>query len=387
METTNNGGATPQLDAVKPIWEVMGGQEDAVTTVTPPATEKDIQTEDTVATTEKPEEIKLEAPKVEEAVTDEKKEDKPAEEKSVETTEDKVEDTLELKVEDIKGVPEKYDEGSWKGVASDLGFELNEDSFEKFQETFKEKYVPREEAEQMRNLSKEKIFSTLKPEVATALELIEMGVPQELAFNPTKAQDEYLAMDSASLVRAELASRQGWDESMVDAKMEELIADQDALEVQAKIIRANVNTIKQDILQEQQQLVQRYTEQKQQEAHRQKVEANNQFKDVLTKESTFMGLKLSQEVKDAIYAKYEKGAYDEALNPAQAKLRAILQLEYGDKFAKVLQSKAKEEGKAEIVRKLADVPPKVNNGGSRVQVKVSDDHADNHPFANMPMLG
>ena len=378
METNNNGGQAPQPSVVKPIWEAMGGQEDAVTNIAAP-TPTNIQTEDVI---NPPADEPLEPIKTE---TTESAKETPAEPAKVEVAAS--DDVLELSVSDIKDLPVTHDESSWKGVASDLGFDIAEDTFEALTQTFKENYVPKAEVEKLAAVNKESLFATLKPEVATALELIEMGVPQELAFNPTKIQDDYLAMDSASLVRESLAAQKGWDEDMVDAKMEELVSDQDKLEVQAKIIRANLNQVKQEILQEQTQLVQKFTEQKQQEVFRQKVEADNQFKEALTKESTFMGLKLSQEVKDAILTKYSKGAYENTLNAAQAKLRAILQLEYGDKFAKAVQSKAKEEGKAEIVRKLSDVPPKAAQGGSRVQVVSSDNHTENKsPFANIPIF-
>ena len=383
METNNNGGQAPQPSVVKPIWEAMGGQEDAVTNIAAP-TPTNIQTEDVI---NPPADEPLEPIKTE---TTESAKETPAEPAKVEPAKVEVaasDDVLELSVSDIKDLPVTHDESSWKGVASDLGFDIAEDTFEALTQTFKENYVPKAEVEKLAAVNKESLFATLKPEVATALELIEMGVPQELAFNPTKIQDDYLAMDSASLVRESLAAQKGWDEDMVDAKMEELVSDQDKLEVQAKIIRANLNQVKQEILQEQTQLVQKFTEQKQQEVFRQKVEADNQFKEALTKESTFMGLKLSQEVKDAILTKYSKGAYENTLNAAQAKLRAILQLEYGDKFAKAVQSKAKEEGKAEIVRKLSDVPPKAAQGGSRVQVVSSDNHTENKsPFANIPIF-
>jgi len=384
METNINGGQAPQPSAVKPIWEAIGGQEDVVTVVAP-TTPAAIQSEDVITPIV---DAPAEPAKTEVAEITKEEIAEPAKTEVATEVVAPTEDTLELTVADIKDVPVVHDEGSWKGVASDLGFDLPEDSFEKFQETFKENFVPKSEVEKITTVNREKLLATLDPKIATAFELIEMGVPQELALNPTKIQDDYLAMDNASLVRESLAAQKGWDESMVDAKMEELVADQDKLEVQAKIVRANLNLAKQDILQEQAQLVQKFTEQKQQVAYQQKVEADNQFKEALTKESTFMGLKLSQDVKDAILQKYSRGAYEDALNPAQAKLKAILQLEYGDKFAKAVQSKAKEEGKAEIVRKLSDIPPKTNQGaGSRVQVVSSDNHNENKsPFANVPIF-
>ncbi len=390
METNNNGAQEAQPGAVKPIWDVIGGQTDAVIT-TPTSTEAkpNIQTEDTVVT-----EPVVEAPKVEPTITTDPKVDEVKTESVVDTTKvdpkvDEVKpDVLELTVADIKDAPTKYEDGTFQGLADELGFTISEESFDVFQKTFKDNFIPKSEVDKIAVANKEKFFATLDPKIATAFDLIEMGVPQELALNPTKVQDEYLAMDNAQLVREALLAQPNWTEDMADAQMEELSADPQKLKVKSDIVRANLTNERQNILQEQAQLVQKYTEQKQQVVLQQKTEVDNQFKKALADEQAFMGLTLSKDVKEAILSKYNKGLYETALNPAQAKVRAILQLEYGDKFAKAALSKAKEDGKAEVVRKLSDVPPKVTpGGGQRQQVNVVDNNqADKSPFANIPIF-
>ncbi|MFA7287646.1 MAG: hypothetical protein WC055_02085 [Melioribacteraceae bacterium] len=385
METNNNGGQEPQSGTVKPIWEKIGGQTDLVEIVTPtPSAEvkQDIQTEDTTTPSTESEttpaiEVKPDA-KTEGAATETKPETTPEAKTDTEV--------LELTAEDIKDAPAQYEDGTFKALAADLGFEVPEESFEVFHKTFKENFVPKAEVDKIATANKEKFFATLDPKIATAFELIEMGVPQELALNPTKAQDEYLAMDSQSLVRAALAAQPNWTEEMVETQMEELALEPSKLEVKANIVRANLTAEKQQILQEQQQIVQKYTEQKQQAALQQKMEVDKQFKEALANEQAFMGVTLSKEYKEAILSKYNKGAYNEVLSPAQAKVRAIILMESGDKFAKTALSKAKEDGKAEIVRKLSDVPPKNPNAGGRQQVVAADNQEDKSPFKNIPIF-
>lgn len=390
METNNNGAQEAQPGAVKPIWDVIGGQTDAVIT-TPASTEvkPNIQTEDTVVTEPIVEPIKTEPeattdPKIEEVKTDpivdaSKVDPKVDEAKT---------DVLELTVADIKDAPIKYAEDSFQGLADELGFAIPEESFEVFQKTFKDNFIPKSEVDKIAVANKEKFFATLDPKIATAFDLIEMGVPQELALNPTKVQDEYLAMDNAQLVREALAAQPNWTEEMVDAQMEEISADPQKLKVKSDIVRANLTNERQNILQEQAQLVQKYTEQKQQVIIQQKKEEESQFMKALADEQAFLGVTLSKEYKEGIAANYRKGKYDAILSPAQARLRSIILLESGDKFAKAAISKAKDDGKAEIVKRLSDVPPKVTSGGGqRQQVNVADNNQiDKSPFANIPIF-
>lgn len=384
METDNNGAQGAQPSVVKPIWEVMGGQQDVVT-ITPEAQTAANQTTDVVDPPVIDEPAKVDPPVVAEV-------DKPKTETDIKVEDVKVEPVveatvdpiLELKVEDIKDAPTSYEDGTFQALGEDFGLTLPEESYDAFKKEHDAKYVLRSEIEKMVPASKEELFKTLDPKLATAFELIDLGVPPELALNPTKEHDEWLARPSAEVVRAKLMNQYNNDEELVDARMEEISADPQKLEIQAKLIKADISVERNQILQDQTQIAQKLTAQRQQTAIQQKTEQANQFKEALTKESAFMGLPLSKEVKAVILSKYEKGLYETALNPAQAQLRAILQLEYGEKFAKAVQSKAKEEGKAEITKRLADVPPKVNQGGGRQQVVIDNQTNDKHPFAYMP---
>jgi len=365
MEQNNNAAAevAQPLDSAKANWAaIMTSTE----TVQPVKTEPTIdpQTKDTVE--EKP--LEVEKPIVPEV--------KPIEAKTEETkpkTEAKEEltlDTLELTPEHIENAPKQYEEGSYQKTAYDLmGVDLAENSLELLQNTFKENYIPKAEVEKITSANREKYFATLNPEVAAALELKDLGVPDEYLLDPTRDIDAYLAMEDSQLVRNALLAQPNWTEDMADVEMEELSADPTRLAHKARIARINLQNDRQSILNTKAQLVQQYTEQKQQAVFQQKVEADNKFKEALTKESAFIGLPISQAAKNVILDKYSKGLYENALSDAESKVRAILQLEFGNQFSKIALSKAKAEGQAEIVRRLADVPPLKGQGGGAVQVQ------------------
>jgi hypothetical protein len=167
------------------------------------------------------------------------------------------------------------------------------------------------------------------------------------------------------MLRLKFENTAGYDEAMVDAKMEELASDPHKLETLAKIERAGLNTERVQILEKQSQLVQQYTEQKQQAEIKAKQEADQKFLEVLGKEPTFLGLPISKEAKAVIEAKFKKGSYDNVLNDAGMKFKAIMQHEFGEVFQKTALAKAQAKGKEEIVAKLSDVPPKKDLGGAR----------------------
>jgi len=385
MENNNNGAQGAQSSTVKPIWEVLGGQTDQVVIQQP--TQEEVQNKDNVETTVvepvKIEEVKQPEVKVEPVKSEEVK----TELNAADVKTDEVKEVSELTLGDIKDAPTLYKEGSLQKYADELGFTIPDESFDTFKKTFQENFVPKAEVEKIAEANKEKYFSTLPPQIAAAFDLIALGVPEELALNPTKVQDEYLAMDDVQLVRSAIATKKGYDEAMVDAEVEALAAEPTNLEMQAKIIRANLNNAKEEILNEQSQLVQKYTEQKQQAIQRQKEQEETQFKEALANEQAFLGLTLSKEYKDGLWNNYKKGKYNEILSPAQAKVRAIILMESGDKFAKTALSKAKEDGKAEIVRKLSDVPIKAGTGGGQHQPLVPNNQEENKgAFSNMPFL-
>lgn len=364
---------TQQVDPVKANWDALNTSVVEVSNV--PSVQEAVS--DTTVTEEK----KPDAPAVQEKAPDvpaveEKKPDAPA----VDTAAPVEAPVLKLEVTDIKDAPTLYEKDSFQALAQDLGgplFKVETDSFESFKKSFDENYVPKSKLDEAVTLSKENLLTDFKPEVAAAIKLKELGIPEEYIFNPTAQHDQLLSMSSEQLLRLKFENMPGYDADMVDAKMEELSSNPTQLETLAKIERAGLTTEKQQILNTQSQLVQQFTEQKQQADIKVKQEQDQRFIEALNKESTFLGLPISKEVKALIESKYKLKSYDNVLNNAQSKVKAILQHEFGHKFAEVAISKAKSEGKAEIASKLSDVPIKKDLGGGRVAVQVEANQNSN----------
>lgn len=308
---------------------------------------------------------------------------KTEEAKPAETTETKptTELTLELTPEDIKDAPVLHPEGSALALAQDFGIKLEKDDMTAFKEALKSEYVPKAELEKAQQATTEVLYSKLDPKLATAFKMIDMGIPPELAMNPTGQHDYLLALSDAELIRLKLEGLEGVTPEAVDAKMEEMATDGKLANL-AVMERAEIKRERQNILNTQSSEYNKLVEQKQLEQVRVKQESDNQFLQALGKESAFIGLPLSKEAKAVIEAKFKKGSYDNVLNEPQNKLLAILHHEFGHKFIQTAISKAETNGANNIVRKLSDVPPKKEFGGGKTQesVESTDKRADNFNF-------
>lgn len=374
MENNTQGATMPQQEAVKPLWEVLGGQTDTLPT-------QEAQPVTTPAATTEPE-VKTEAPEVK--PVEGEKQPEAAEKPAAETT--PAEQPIELTAKDIKDAPKIYKEGSYQALAQDvLGFQVEKESVDDFKKAHDERYILREEAEKQAVSSKEQLFSSLDPKLATAFKMIDLGVPPELALNPTAQHDALLATESAELVRMQLQTNfKDWDEEMIDSEMEKLSADPNKLEIEARKIRSRVGLERQEILNTQSQIYNQQIEsQKQQEAQK-KVQTDTQFKEALSKEEAFIGLKLTPEAKSLIEKKYNSGAYDSLFNDAHNKLKAVLHYEFGDKFTQKSISEAKKEGKDEVFKTLANVPDTTKSGGGRVIDNTPNDTNKEKPLSNFP---
>lgn len=301
-------------------------------------------------------------------VIEEKKEEVKEEVKDAPVVEEKKEegaeltDELKITLEEISDVPQKHPDGSYKAIAQQLGAEIEEDTVE----SFKSKFISKEEAEKLAKVSKETFFADLDPEVAAALELKELGVPKEFILEPTKEIDAYLKMDDAELVRANLTATDGWTTDMIDTEIE-LLRESGNLGHEASKVRVALNNDKNAILQNRTELVNKYTVQKQEAATRQKEQQKIQFIETMNKVSTFMGVTIPKEVKEAFIAKYNNGVYDKELLSPDSQVNYVLKKELEGKITKHIQNKASEKAKKEVTDKLLNIPPvKPTSGGKAV---------------------
>lgn len=371
METTTDGGNTTSVKIV-PLQDVLVSDTDKLETPT-----QIIEP----AKTEPAPETKPEGETAPEAKAEG---DKPADSK-VDSAANPTTDAPVFQLSDdlIKDAPQTYQEDTFQKLADDLGFTIPEESFEAFQKTFKENYIPKAEAEKQFELSKDKVYEQFDPKLATAFKMIDLGVPQELALNPTKIQDDFLAMEDAQLARQKLLAT-GYDEDGADLEMENLTSNPGRLATFAKNIRVDLTNQKNAILSEQQQIYQDYVTRNEQKSIRAKEESDAMFKKALTGESTFMGAPLSDSIKEKILGKYNRGLYENVQNDPRNKVLAILYSEFGEEIAKALQSRAKAEGEAKIVQKLANIPETKSVGGSRVETLPDTETSKSVGFGNMP---
>lgn len=270
---------------------------------------------------------------------------------------------FEFKAEDIKGNEGEPPEGSWLAVAKAKGIEIAEDSVDAFTEALIAPYV--KQAQDAQILAKENLYTTMKPETATAFKLMEMGVPEEQLFHPTRQIEEYLKLEDAALVRADKEAW-GWKPEMIDAELE-LLTTKNLLGHEAEKLRLTLNSNKADILKQREKFVQQYEGKRQEAILHQKEEERTQFTKAMNTVSTFMGAPIPADVKDALIKNYNKGLYDNVLNTPTSKVEYLLQRELSHKVLSVLKNTASQEGRDTIRKKLAEIPPAGSGNAGSIQ--------------------
>lgn len=348
----------------------------------PIVTEKPAQT--TEQTTETVEEVNTETEQVAES--------KPETEKPETTSEEKPEEVKE-KVADEKPETEKVPEiefdaneilkdiqepedGTWLAVAKHDGLEVKEDSWEAVKAAIIEKEVAPLKAEYEQK--KQDLYAGLDPEVAAAFKLMEMGIPKDQILEPTKTVDTYLAMEDAQIVRENLKAL-GHTDEFIDAEME-LLGEKNLVTHEAAKIRHDLNLEKQKIINSRSQLVEQFTAQREQALLRQKEETTANLTKALSTASEFMGVKLKDEVRDAIVKKFNSGHYNDVISNPTAVRDAILYKELGPQIIKSIKNTAFEQGRDTIAKKLSNIPPITGTGTGKV-VDVKNQLNNNDPFA------
>lgn len=379
MEMNNLGPESVSKETVAPMWEVLSANMEVITPQ-PAVAEKapDINADNI----EQPIETEAPAPQT----TTAPKETVPTETKPVEEpAEVESGELVEFTLDDVKGAEKVYEPNTAQSIAQELGLTLDTDSFDSLKQIVKDRFVDKEEFESYKaRVDQEYISNTFSPEVAAAIHQVELGLPKELIFEPTKQIDELLSLDDVELVRKKYELNPKLTPDLVDIQIEEDIAS-GRIDAQSRILRINLNENRENILNERSQLIERYTQEKELAVVRQREHEFNQVKEALSNVSDFLGVRVNKEAINGIISKLSKGAYNEELSAPVSKAQLILYKEFGERFAKLAQDKARAQGKAEITAKLSNVPIKTGSSTGRVNTK-SDDRQDDHPFANMPVF-
>lgn len=381
METNNQGPESVSTATVAPMWEVLSANMEVITPQpTVAETAPDIHADNI----EQPTDTEVVAPK--ETTPTEVSEPAPTEtapaEEAVAADSG---DLMEFTLSDVKGAEEIFEPNTPKAIAQELGITLETDSFDSLKQIVKERFVEKDEFEAYKaKVDQEYIANTFSPEVAAAIHQVELGLPKELIFEPTKQIDEFLALDDVELVRKKYELNPNMTPDLIDVQIEEDIAT-GRIDAHAKILRINLNENRENILNERTQLIEKYTQEKQLAVVRQREQELNQVKEALSNVSDFLGVRVNKDAINGIINKLNKGAYDGELSAPVSKAQLILYKEFGERFAKLAQDKARAQGKAEVTAKLSNVPIKTGSGVGRVVPK-TDNKQDDSPFANMPVF-
>lgn len=283
---------------------------------------------------------------------------------------------IEFKVEEIlpKG-SELAEEGTWIRVAQDLKIDgVTEDTFDAFKAALEKPLI--EKIQTLETNSKVDYLATLKPETATALKLMEMGIKEEELFAPTREIDNYLTLENAALVRADLEAS-GWKVEMIDAEME-LLTSKNLIDHQADKIRLTLNETKTEIVNNRNQLLQQFETQKEAAVLKQKEQEDIQFEQTLNTVSKFMDVDIKPEIKQAIITKYRNGGYDNDFKTAKTKVDYVLNKELGQQLIKSIRNTEFQKGQETVTKKLLEVPPLLNGGaGSKVDLSKQLTNNDN----------
>lgn len=377
MDMNNQGPDSVSTATVAPMWEVLSANMEVITPE--PATPEKAPDINADNLEETPVETPAETPAAPQTT--------PTETAPKETTpEPEPGDLVEFTLDDVKGADKVFEPNTAQAIAQELGITLDTDSFDSLKQVVKDRFVDKEEFEAYKaKVDQEYIANTFSPEVAAAIHQVELGLPKELIFEPTKQIDEFLSLDDVELVRKKYELNQNMTPDLIDVQIEEDIAT-GRIDAQAKILRINLNENRENILNERTQLIEKYTQEKQLAVVRQKEQEFNQVKEALSNVSDFLGVRVNKDAINGIISKLSKGAYDGELSAPVSKAQLILYKEFGERFAKLAQDKARAQGKAEITAKLSNVPIKTGSGSGRVIPK-GDNKQDDSPFANMPVFG
>jgi hypothetical protein len=319
--------------------------------LTPQAKDSEIQTE---ITEEKPtlEEVKPETTEAEvEKLAEVTKEEKP-------TTEEPVIEALEFKAEDITGFEKQPEDGTFLALAKEMGVEIQEESFEAYKAAIESKI------ESAKALTKDVILAGLPPEAATTIKLLEMGWSLEDISAPTQKIDKYLSMDSAELIRED-RKLLGWDEERIDTELTYL-TDKGFLDHEANGMRDALKNQRENIIQQRDQTLADYAQNKDKVAQQQKEQEVSQIKQAISDMDKFMDVPLAKDARDAIAIKLSRGDYDSLFSDPKIRAEFIMYKELGEKAAKHIERTSFEKGRATITKKLLNIPPVESQTGKKV---------------------
>lgn len=300
-----------------------------------------------------------------------------------ETNDDVNEDDL-FKIEEEKEnksdtEEEEEIESSWKDIAKEFELEIEEDNFDKFKEKLAEKQ--KQEIEKAVEEAK-KEFKTVdvkkyNPEAQRLIEFLENGGTLEEFKNPLKVFDELLTMDKEDLIREDLRIK-GYSEAQIEEKIikmdEDGIIDTEYNKLK-NIVSLNKEKAEQNLL-DSQKNNKLATEKAKQEQFQKETKVISEH---ISKLDKFMGKQIPEDTKKLLQQRWEEGHYRKrfAENPVDA-VNAILFMEFGEKFKKLIEKEAHDKGAFNALGKLSNTPEKKETPGQRDNIDSNRKDEENY---------
>jgi len=255
-------------------------------------------------------------------------------------------------------------EANWKGIAKDVGFEIEDDSYEAFIEG-KKAFIENVKTESLKDIQikgfKEQI-AELDPESQLLVLGLREGLTRDQIEAPFKEIASFKALSDVDLVAKDL-ELQGMPEDVIENEIEKM-AENDKIEVEAKRLRIILDNNEKNL-----------TENKLREIKELATENENIFKQTIAKESEsivkqinmidkFLDAPVSKKNKEYLAKKWESGAYHElAKDPAKI-AKFMLWEEFGEQGLSNLKSNMTSKFVEDKARKQHNIPPTIMSGSS-----------------------
>jgi len=217
--------------------------------------------------------------------------------------------------------------------------------------------------EEVRAIKEVELFTTLpeqtRAEAQLIVDLLKTGQTLEQINQPFQQIKEWKSMPKEQLIREGYAGKQGWTEEMVDHKMQQIEADK-TLDIEYKIVLANVEQLEQSFTAQRQQQIEHYQTLQTQKIEQKRSQELTSIKAALDKMPTFMDRKLSEDNKQSVLRDID--LFDKASPTDKAEF--MLWKKYGKQGLKDLQARVTEKATLEKAKTQHNVPI-AQSGGNR----------------------
>jgi len=290
------------------------------------------------------------------------------------TEETQAEPAKEPIFDDTEVTETQPEEGSWKSLMEDLGFEVPQDySEENGYDVFKQLHESKiaQAKEQANNFSINEYVSQFpqetQAEAMLTIELMKSGQTLEQINAPFQEIKQWRQMTPEQLVRLNISRTEGITEDLVDHKMEAL-KESGKLDAEYKLLMVDINNYEKRISLERQQQIQYFTAQQNQIREQKRQEDLKTVQAALNRKSTFMDIKLNDQNKINLLKDYEKN-FEQLMKNPEIKAEFLMWNRYGKKAVEYMQARALDNATALKMKEQLNIKPEIAGGGRTQQNK------------------